>query len=985
MKWLYNKIGLLVVAILLLNGLIFNFAQATSTGNITVQATVPSVCVGPCGHIDNPPTISNVSSSATYTTATVSWSASDAEGPLKTVNFQYGTTNVYGQSASISGNYFVDLSNLTTSTQYYFKIIVTDSGNQAFSIAGTFQTNSVPDTTGPIISNIVVTPSLNGAVITFSTNENAVSQINYGLTTSLLGTALEGASANISHSLDLLGLSSGKKYYFQITATDGAGNSTQSSILNFNTVSDTTPPPQIIGLTIQTTLSSFILTWQNPLINFNPDFSGVKILRKIGSAATDPNDNLGIQVYKGTGETLTDTNVTPGVTYFYTVFTFDDSLNYSDGVSVSGKINIIVTPEICNNGIDDNANGFVDCLDPECLSSSACEIVVVTSTSSTLPVTFACSDGVDNDGDGLIDFPVDPGCTSAHDNDEYNPPTITVSDFQKITLDKIKFYSGARQIEIIPQQNTVTGLSGSNLSLSIRKSDLASTPVSLILHIGEAEKHIFVLDNVGNIYYSDVLFPISGISQAFVEVDYGAGQFDSIAINLKAADFGKVIDDNGANLSGVEIKLFKENGTLFLASIFGQINPQITNGSASYGWMVPNGKYYLTATKDKYYSYQSEIFEIKNNIVNNALSLVKIPPKLLDDINPNDSVIVNTGKVIGNLAAKAKATGVIFAQDVQKAARALNEITSDPVVQQVANQVVAPTAVGVAAASTLVFMSWADILPLLRFLFLQPLMLIGRGKREKWGTIYNSLSKLPIDLAMVRLINVETGKLVQTKVTGADGRYFFIVNTGRYRVEVRKNNLIFPTILLKDLQIDGKKLDIYHGEEIKVTAAGAVLTANIPLDPVGEKMLTPKRVVWNRILRRIQSAVGWIGLIVTLVSLYISPVWYVWLLLAAHLFFTFIFKRLSKPLAAKGWGIVYDEGGKKPLSKVVARLFDSKFNKLVATEVTDNNGRYYFMAGDNQYYISFDRDGYESMKTLDIDLRGKAAETIAQDVKLKKK
>lgn len=34
----------------------------------------------------------------------------------------------------------------------------------------------------------------------------------------------------------------------------------------------------------------------------------------------------------------------------------------------------------------------------------------------------ACDDGVDNDGDGLADFPDDPGCTSAQDVDESNPP-----------------------------------------------------------------------------------------------------------------------------------------------------------------------------------------------------------------------------------------------------------------------------------------------------------------------------------------------------------------------------------------------------------------------------------------------------------------------------------------------------------------------------------------------------------------------------------
>src|SRR4029450_4186844 len=39
------------------------------------------------------------------------------------------------------------------------------------------------------------------------------------------------------------------------------------------------------------------------------------------------------------------------------------------------------------------------------------------------PPTFpACGDGYDNDGDGLIDYLVDPGCSSETDPDEYNAP-----------------------------------------------------------------------------------------------------------------------------------------------------------------------------------------------------------------------------------------------------------------------------------------------------------------------------------------------------------------------------------------------------------------------------------------------------------------------------------------------------------------------------------------------------------------------------------
>ena len=47
------------------------------------------------------------------------------------------------------------------------------------------------------------------------------------------------------------------------------------------------------------------------------------------------------------------------------------------------------------------------------------------------PPAAACADGVDNDGDGRVDYPADPGCSSPSDNDESNtapPPAPACSD-----------------------------------------------------------------------------------------------------------------------------------------------------------------------------------------------------------------------------------------------------------------------------------------------------------------------------------------------------------------------------------------------------------------------------------------------------------------------------------------------------------------------------------------------------------------------------
>jgi hypothetical protein len=47
---------------------------------------------------------------------------------------------------------------------------------------------------------------------------------------------------------------------------------------------------------------------------------------------------------------------------------------------------------------------------------------------NTPPSIYQCSDGIDNDGDGYIDYPSDLGCTSLTDNDEYNvPQTVTIT------------------------------------------------------------------------------------------------------------------------------------------------------------------------------------------------------------------------------------------------------------------------------------------------------------------------------------------------------------------------------------------------------------------------------------------------------------------------------------------------------------------------------------------------------------------------------
>ena len=50
------------------------------------------------------------------------------------------------------------------------------------------------------------------------------------------------------------------------------------------------------------------------------------------------------------------------------------------------------------------------------------------------PATYQCNDGVDNDGDGLVDL-ADPGCQDIDDNDETNGSSAKAEAEVKIVDD----------------------------------------------------------------------------------------------------------------------------------------------------------------------------------------------------------------------------------------------------------------------------------------------------------------------------------------------------------------------------------------------------------------------------------------------------------------------------------------------------------------------------------------------------------------------
>ena len=65
-------------------------------------------------------------------------------------------------------------------------------------------------------------------------------------------------------------------------------------------------------------------------------------------------------------------------------------------------LNINLVEGVCDDGLDGDGDGVIDCLDPDCAVVPACEV---------------CDNGVDDNGDGVIDC-MDPTCDDAHEEND---------------------------------------------------------------------------------------------------------------------------------------------------------------------------------------------------------------------------------------------------------------------------------------------------------------------------------------------------------------------------------------------------------------------------------------------------------------------------------------------------------------------------------------------------------------------------------------
>ena len=186
-------------------------------------------------------------------------------------------------------------------------------------------------------------------------------------------------------------------YDFTLTATDSdddAGTLSVQASASYTVVApgvETDPPTAPTGLTGTTANVSVSLTW-GPATDAGSGVAGYEVLRDDGTPA-----GSFAPIATTTRTRYTDTAVTAGVTYRYTVRALDVAGNVGPDSNVFA---ITAAFPVCSDGLDNDGDLLTDF--PE---DPGCPFAEGTKEDPE------CDDGLDNDGDGTVDFD-DPDCSA---------------------------------------------------------------------------------------------------------------------------------------------------------------------------------------------------------------------------------------------------------------------------------------------------------------------------------------------------------------------------------------------------------------------------------------------------------------------------------------------------------------------------------------------------------------------------------------------
>lgn len=478
-----------------------------------------------------------------------------------------------GSTEAASANWTVQLSD--------------DGGSTTTDCTGTLGTaisSTVADTTAPTISDIVLSDLSDTSLkITWTTDENATTTVEYGKTDSY-GSTATGNSNVTSHSVTIDSLSSNTTYHYIVKSSDSSGNAAASGDYTFTTAkagTNTTTTTTVTSTTTKTvTVIKTVKDDTPPTISLDTDFdkSFTQPPKIIGRAKDNGDVNPGISRVEYSiddGKTWMEVDRITSPNAKSTAFDFIPAI-FEDGnfqIKVrahdnSGNITASRSSTLIIDRLPPTVGGVLFSIGPQVISPTL---------------------------DGLI--------------------VVLAGLEEKITLSAI---GGPTGIDILTTRSVILNASEGSLANASSSDKLRdSSPARPDQNDNEGGKVFSLTKNLDNGLWSGMLsFSEPGVYQLIAKSVDGANNKTEKKLNtVVVLGSGIIKDQNGKAINGAKVFLYYyEPGLnqfiLWDGKSFSQTNPQKTDSEGKYQLIVPAGKYYLQISASGYNSLKTNIFTV---------------------------------------------------------------------------------------------------------------------------------------------------------------------------------------------------------------------------------------------------------------------------------------------------------------------------------------------------------------------------------------
>ncbi|MEI6494890.1 MAG: carboxypeptidase-like regulatory domain-containing protein, partial [bacterium] len=251
-----------------------------------------------------------------------------------------------------------------------------------------------------------------------------------------------------------------------------------------------------------------------------------------------------------------------------------------------------------------------------------------------------------------------------------------------------------------------------------------------------------------------------------------------------------------------------------------------------------------------------------------------------------------------------------------------------------------------------------------------------RRRGQPWGTVYDAVTKQPIDPAYV--VVEQAGETVTNAITDIDGRFGFFLPAGQYALKANKTHYQFPSQILNGKERDELYDNLYFGDVINSNGE-EVISRNIPLDPIGFDwnefmknrvnyftLYSKRELIRNRII----NAIFVIGFVLSLAAVLVAPSNFNFIVLLSYLviyLIELVWKIRHKVVSIK-------KANGEMLSFAVIKIYMSGVNQMIKTVIADQFGRFYALVRPGTYYYTIEEkqvDGSyrEAFRSGDIEFK----------------